>query len=82
MVKTDRASGAVMGLPYFFAILNYFLATIIAAGRDIVATVKLPRHRVGRQGWLAEPIVGAAHSALGRGLSIFLYGHVLTLCLE
>jgi hypothetical protein len=26
--------------------------------------------------------VGAAHSALGRGLSIFLYGHVLTLCLE
>jgi hypothetical protein len=71
-----------MGLPYFFAILNYFLATIIAAGRDIVATVKLPRHRVGRQGWLAEPIVGAAHSALGRGFSIFLYGHVLTLCLE
>jgi len=47
-----------------------------------VATVKFPGHWVGRQGWLAEPIVGAAHSALGRGLSIFLYGHVLTLCLE
>jgi len=81
-VKTDRASGAVIGLPRFFAILSYFLATIIAAGRDIVATVKFPGHWVGRQGWLAEPIVGAAHSALGRGLSIFLYGHVLTLCLE
>jgi hypothetical protein len=41
-VKTDRALGAVIGLPRFFAILNYFLATIIAAGRDIVATVKFP----------------------------------------
>jgi hypothetical protein len=41
-VKTDRASGAVMGLPYFFAILNYFFATIIAAGRDIVTTVEFP----------------------------------------
>jgi hypothetical protein len=31
-----------MGLPYFFAILNYFFATIIAAGRDIVTTVEFP----------------------------------------
>lgn len=72
----------MVGLPRFFAILNYFLATVIAAGCDIVATVKLPGHWVGRQGWLAEPILGPPHSALGRSLSIFLYGHVLTLCLE